>query len=265
MNYQIVPPGPLLENYVRYFWSIELENESASEFLINGLVDDSTGIIFQSGKEDSAFKSNGIMLNKSFIYGQHTRPTLTEAISGFSAFGVLFHPWAISELFNLDAGKLVNQLVEPGQMIVDTLSEKILNERSLQVKIELVSDFLLRSIMRVKKENMLIRNCVKNIKHHNGMLTVKHLHNYYHVSSRQLERNFIHCVGVSPRHLLKVTRFNHALELIKTRQYKRLSDLAHALDYSDQAHFIRVAKELSGFSPKSLQLKLENAMLNLIM
>jgi AraC-like DNA-binding protein len=36
---------------------------------------------------------------------------------------------------------------------------------------------------------------------------------------------------------------------MRSNRYDKLSDLAYENDYADQAHFIRVFKEFTGFSP----------------
>jgi len=57
---------------------------------------------------------------------------------------------------------------------------------------------------------------------------------------------------------IRVKRFNEAIRLIKTGQFERLTDVAYALNFYDQSHFIRDIKAFSGMTPKSLSQKVDD-------
>jgi AraC-like DNA-binding protein len=45
---------------------------------------------------------------------------------------------------------------------------------------------------------------------------------------------------------------------MKTGRFGRLTDVAHALNFYDQSHFIRDIKAFSGVTPKSLSQKVDD-------
>jgi AraC-like DNA-binding protein len=55
-----------------------------------------------------------------------------------------------------------------------------------------------------------------------------------------------------------VKRFNEAIRLIKTGQFERLTDVACALNFSDQSHFIHDFQALAGTTPKSLSQRVDD-------
>src|SRR5688572_4088337 len=111
MNYRIIPPHPLLKDYVRYFWTLEDGADNAVKTIFRTLVDDSSGIILQNYQGASAFIDHrGQDLQTAFFYGQSTRPTTTYTKSPFQLVGVHFHPHAIKTLFNVDAYLLTDQM-----------------------------------------------------------------------------------------------------------------------------------------------------------
>lgn len=57
---------------------------------------------------------------------------------------------------------------------------------------------------------------------------------------------------------IRVKRFNEAMRLMDTGQYERLSDVAHALNFHDQSHFIRDIKAFSGITPKNISQKVNS-------
>jgi AraC-like DNA-binding protein len=89
-------------------------------------------------------------------------------------------------------------------------------------------------------------------------IDVKYLLKNLHISVRQFEKRFTDTVGVSPLSYIRVRRFNEAIRLMKTGQFDKLTDVAHALNFYDQSHFIRDLKEFSGITPKSILQKVED-------
>lgn len=68
-------------------------------------------------------------------------------------------------------------------------------------------------------------------------------------------KRFVQTVGVTPQFYIRVRRFNESIRLMDTGQYERLSDVAHALNFHDQSHFIRDIKQFSGITPRSIYQK----------
>ena len=98
-----------------------------------------------------------------------------------------------------------------------------------------------------------------NLIHHNiASVNVEYLLKHLMISERQFERRFTQTVGITPQSYIRVKRLNEAIRLMKTRQYRRLTDIAYALHFHDQSHFIRDVKALSGLTPKSISRQVEN-------
>jgi AraC-like DNA-binding protein len=85
-----------------------------------------------------------------------------------------------------------------------------------------------------------------------GRITVKAVLEHLDISERQFERRFSETVGLSPLSYIRVRRFNEAMRLIKSGRYNTLTDVAYALNFHDQSHFIREVKAFTGVTPKSL-------------
>ena len=62
-------------------------------------------------------------------------------------------------------------------------------------------------------------------------------------------------MGLSPQFYIRVKRFKAAIKLMKTRQFMKLTEIAYALDFHDQSHFIRDIRAFSGLTPKSVSQK----------
>lgn len=79
------------------------------------------------------------------------------------------------------------------------------------------------------------------------------------ISERQLRRRFTTAVGVSPKALHRILRFQRFLALAWTVEQPsaQLARLAAEAGYADQAHLTREATRLEGRSPRTLLLESE--------
>lgn len=169
MKYSIIHPDVKLQTHVQYFWTLEV-NQDSCERAIRTFVDDSTGIIMEFSLEAS-----NKLPRRTMIYGQATTPTLNLNKHSFLALGVLFQPYAIKELFGLNAYELTNQRIHLNDFLKSQLTELISEKESQIDKLNILSEYLSKIISTSKYSDNLIRNCILYIKQHNGMLTVKDL------------------------------------------------------------------------------------------
>lgn len=56
---------------------------------------------------------------------------------------------------------------------------------------------------------------------------------------------------MSPKYFIKIIRFQSALDMLHSDERKSLSEIASALGYFDQPHFVTEFKEFSGVTPKN--------------
>jgi AraC-like DNA-binding protein len=69
------------------------------------------------------------------------------------------------------------------------------------------------------------------------------------IGVRQLERRFRDRVGLSPKRLATIVRFQRAFGAIAAGRDATLTEIAHDSGYFDQSHFIRDFRRLAGCSP----------------
>jgi AraC-like DNA-binding protein len=95
-----------------------------------------------------------------------------------------------------------------------------------------------------------IRAAVGQIQRTRGLVTVDGLAEQIGLTPRHLERRFKQIVGISPKRLARITRFQHALRLFeRIDSPQRGTHTAVMCGYADQAHFIRDFTEFAGCAP----------------
>lgn len=73
------------------------------------------------------------------------------------------------------------------------------------------------------------------------------------ISERQLRRGFDQVIGISPKHYLRIARFQRALRAARAAQHKPdWAALAEGCGYFDQAHLISDFREMTGLTPAVL-------------
>jgi len=74
------------------------------------------------------------------------------------------------------------------------------------------------------------------------------------LTGRQLERRFLDGVGIGPKRLSRILRFQQALMASLEQSKPNWARIAARCGYFDQTHLIRDFREFSGYSPTTLQL-----------
>lgn len=165
---------------------------------------------------------------------------------------VILKPHALHALLGLNASAVTNQVVGLHELFAGDLNARLIEAKNGQERLTLLTGFLVAQLQRAKTRDRLVEESLRVIHHHRGSVQIKYLLEHLHLSERQFERRFTQTVGLSPQSYLRVKRFNEAARLMNTGQFETLADVAYALNFYDQSHFIRDIKAFSGITPKGL-------------
>ncbi len=188
-----------------------------------------------------------------YVYGQMTEPGVMHYKPGnFRTTQVVLKPQALQTLMGLNAARLTNSVVDLAEFSAGSLNMRLLEARNDQQRVSLITGFLISKLRQAKFRDCLVEESLRLIRHSSSSVTVKALLETLNLSERQFEKRFTQTVGLAPQFYIRVKRFNEAVRLMKTRPFDRLTDVAYALNYYDQSHFIRDSKAFSGITPKKL-------------
>jgi AraC-like DNA-binding protein len=88
-----------------------------------------------------------------------------------------------------------------------------------------------------------VRHAIRRIYASRGTITIDRLGAELGLGYRALDRAFNRQVGIPPKRLARIVRFNHALLLLQRRDGRCGSRVAQEAGYADQAHLIRDFRE----------------------
>jgi AraC-like DNA-binding protein len=216
------------------------------------------GIVFQHQEGRSAIDrivtpSRILRTPTLFLHGAVTEPGVMHYAAGsYTTIQVILKPYALKSLFGMNAEGLAREPVELNELSAGDLNAQMIEATDVSGKLGLLTRFLYAHLKRAHTRDELVEAALNRIHARAATVSVRSLLRDLSISERQFERRFSQTVGVPPQSYIRVTRLNEAIRLIKTGRYERLTDIAHALGYYDQSHFIRDVKALSGVTPKAI-------------
>jgi AraC-like DNA-binding protein len=188
-----------------------------------------------------------------FLYGPVVESSVMNFREGsYGVIQVVLKPHALKAVFGINALILKDTSVELSEFFSEDINEQLINAQSTQAQADLIIHFLVKRFEQAKTRDDLVEEALRFIHNNPGTITVKALLEQFAISERQFERRFSQTVGISPYSYIRIRRFNEAIRLMKTRHCHTLTEIAYALNYHDQSHFIRDIKTFTGITPKSL-------------
>jgi len=263
VQFVILPVPEILKNDVECFRIVEYTGEEALAIQVspNGV----PGIVFHQNNGRSALEQiithsgRTVCPPPFFLYGPGTEPSVMHYKRGSSTTTqVIFKPHALKTLLGINASRLSNGWADLHEFSAEDLPVQLMEAKNEQERLTFLTSFLVAKFKQANARDTLVEESLRFIHTNIGSITVHYLLAYLHISERQFERRFTQTVGLSPQLYIRVKRFNEAIRLIKTRQFERLTDVASALNFYDQSHFIRDIKAFSGMTPKSISQKVDD-------
>jgi AraC-like DNA-binding protein len=129
------------------------------------------------------------------------------------------------------------------------LREIIRNTESPMEKSGIVQQFLVQKLRRSKKNNQLIDYLVQHIRLLPESTSIRELERFTGYSARYLELLFRDHLGITPKTLISICRFQKFYKLVNEFKMPGL-EKGNIYDfYYDQAHFIKEFKRYTGLTP----------------
>ena len=254
-DFKFYKPCKLLQPYVRYYWVFKSNQPQNTLTFPIGCPQ----IIFHKQMPLYIPELNTSQ-DRLAISGQVNFPSHLYANGNVEMIVVVFHPHTMSMFLNLPTSLFYNQEVSGY-----SLENKKLNELAIRISgcednsvcINYIEKWLLSQIANnlsetsynIKRMDAAIRQIYSF-----PQTTVTELSSITCLCKKQFERLFHSLVGMNPKEYARIVRFQKALAQMQHQTGKEISQaqIAYTSGYSDQSHFIREFKKLSGYTPMSL-------------
>ncbi len=161
---------------------------------------------------------------------------------------VLFRPLGLYRLFGVPISPLTGGGAEGHAVLgpkVSSLYQRLGNAESFVDQVELLDRFFLH---RLQRDRPLDPTAGAMQRLASGKCNVGDASRIAGISERQFERRSLEWVGVSPRALARVSRFQRAIAEYRSGHSSWIN-IAHKVGYYDQMHLIRDFHDLGGGAP----------------
>ena len=229
LEYQYTRPTPELEDFVDRFSSLQ------------NLSNKSDGIIIPNGRIDIVFCKTIENQFEVTLMGLETKPKSMPKQQIASFFAISFNPLAIEYILQHSIADILNSgKILPNDFWDFSIDDLNNFDQFCEKASQKISSILPKEIDERK------RKLFKLIFSTNGEMSIKELSEKVFWSERQINRYFNQQLGISLKAYCNILRFQASLPHIKEGQ------LFPQLNFTDQSHFIKEIKKLSGVSPKEL-------------
>ncbi|GAB3316930.1 hypothetical protein GCM10027299_07770 [Larkinella ripae] len=248
---------PVLRPYLKDILVLEGCEQVRSSESFRFFADGCPGILFQQSTQGILLNEHAYPQTSILLYGQTLKPVHIVPKGRFRMVIFFLYPHAIRPLLGIKADELTDNCFDLNLLPTVSgcsLQEQLLHTDSVTDQVESITSCLLRMLrLNHPKADRALDFAVSRILAAQGDVSLSELQKTLQISERTFERRFEQYVGISPRLLARICRFQSTLAQLKNRQYGKLSDLAFDNGYADQSHFIRTFKEFTGFSPLKLR------------
>lgn len=166
---------------------------------------------------------------------------------------VEFFPWGAIRLLGPPTSNALNPCAIPAQVgaAFAARMQRLLMAGHQDEALSTLEEWLLARAAGIDLEPSPAVLAATRLVETGGLGTVAGLAEHVGLSVRQLERQFREQVGMSPKALSRLMRFEAAQRRIFEGRAPSLTRLAHDLGYADQAHFSREFRTFAEQSPGS--------------
>ncbi|MCX8131671.1 MAG: AraC family transcriptional regulator [Clostridia bacterium] len=252
--YKLHSPHKLLKPYIHRIWIFEskygIPNDDMKMITPNGEV--KLIIMYRSNVNCRIENYSWDFSEHSFaIIGQTTKPAIIDPQGCFGTIGVEFRPFGAVNFFSIPLYELTNQFYHADEVlnrIGCELQKRIADSKSVEEKIFILESFLLNQLFSSRKAASFIEYAANQITLKNGVINISELITDTGYSKRHFDRKFKEHIGVSPKELARVLRFQAFYSKIAMNK-NDIRDQMYDF-YYDQSHFIKEFKRFTGLTPK---------------
>lgn len=169
---------------------------------------------------------------------------------------VRLSPLAALRVFGVTGADLADRVVD----LVDVwgehgtqLIERAAAAESWQERFDVLDTALVRGAERGRNLDPVLVGAWQQLLTRGGTLTMGELQRQTGWSRRRLAERFREQVGLTPKTMARLVRYEHAVKLLRRPGHRSIASIALTCGYFDQAHLNRDFRELTGCTPSSFR------------
>lgn len=181
-------------------------------------------------------------------------------------FAIMFQPDGLHRLFSVPMHELTDRSYEAQSVLgsfISDLREHVGNTWSFMERVDIVNQMFLCQALRAPGFDG-VAAAAHRILLAGGRVGIPNLAGMSGLGSRQFERRFVRQVGMRPKLLARIARFEAALETKARFAARSWTAVAHDFGYYDQMHMVHDFQEFTGITPTETLAQLETVFVDQI-
>ena len=210
-------------------------------------------VTLNDSKRHTAFSGEDITHYKIFYFGQFVNKQTFLVNNNIRGLQVIFRALGPFYLFGVPQYYFSDTIIDATDMLPEVqelmcrLDDDSVDYKTMANVLErYLLDCLCRSPLRETRRFLLIYDeIIKN----RGTKSIRDLCCETGISKTRLEAHFNEKIGVTPKKISRIVRFNSLLNEMKANPEVCWQELAYRYGYYDQSHFIKEFNTFSGLAP----------------
>ena len=252
MTIYLRPPQPPLNRFIECFWYVDLQVPYTREKI---LPTSTIELIINFGPPHRKYNSAETefdLMRDSWIAGFQTGFIVNEPVAETKMMGVRFKPGGAYPFLALPIIEVTNFVLDLDDIwgpFAAEIRERLLCQPTVTAKFCLLEQIMLECLNGDKLSIAAVDFAINHIFSSQGNLSLRELSDNIGISQKHLNHQFKQSVGVSPKQLSRVAKFQNVLKQINSAAPINWSEIAYMCNYYDQAHFNHDFARFTGMSP----------------
>jgi AraC-like DNA-binding protein len=255
MQYREYRPVPSLVPFVERLWTLVGPALPGRGEVQPVLPDGRPELVVHFGDPFLRVSASGTVVRQARVLmaGQLTEQLLLQPSGKAAVLGVRFSPFGAAAFLSVPQNHLAGLTIgidEVSRPLARGIARVTEQTGDVQAAVPLIQSALLEH-MRPESADSRVQRAAQVIARRGGAVSIDALAAAVELGRRHLERRFLATVGIAPKRLARITRFQRALQALERFDGCTAAGTltAASCGYADQAHFTREFRELAGCSP----------------
>ena len=250
MRYEERTPSADLARHVQCLWELQGTAAALAEPIFpDGRVE----LVVHLG-DLPRLRGTAHLQPRVMIVGQMLTATRLEPVAHMHAIGVRFTPTGARAWLGLPLHEITGRIEEAGAVcgVAASRLRSAIEQGTTSDERFAAAESVIRTTLRAHRRSDAICHAVGVIERRGGMLTVDMVARACGLGPRQLERRFLDEVGIAPKAMVRIARFQRALR--RLRAGVPPATVATACGFADQPHLAREFRRIAGLPAGAVDL-----------
>lgn len=174
---------------------------------------------------------------------------------------VMLKPCGLYRLLGIPLKEIVDCDFEARLILgkeIDEVTDRLLNASNDEQRNAVIQAYLLGKVNNLKPALPFDKAMLQLVRTH-GNLAMDYVASQSCLSVRQLERQSLERIGLSPKYFSRMVRFSEAYKYKERNPHTSWVEIAYRFGYYDQMHLIRDFRHFTGINPSMVK---ETSLLN---